>query len=194
MPPLPLDGGEPATSWPLPGILTIELIHATYPFEHVWTGRVGGTYVATARWLLDHGSILVTFDPSVFDGLAGVNFGSAGFDPIPGRSFPLPQFLHLLPVLMATGGALATSVNAALGAAALLAIYAIARRRLGGWMALAATAGIGVSLPFLYFGRGSFSEPLAMLFSFAAITLMRSRRGMVLLPFSPEWLPPHPYS
>lgn len=149
-------------------VVLLAIVNVTYAFEHVFTGRDGGTYVATAEWLVDNHSVWISPEADVFTGLDAASYESAGFYEAPGSTL-LPQFLHALPVLMGMVGNAQRMVNAVIGAIGLLAVYAFGRRIVRPHLAGFAVAALGLSLPFVYFSRGSFSEPLTMTFTFAAL-------------------------
>jgi hypothetical protein len=64
--------------------------------------------------------------------------------------------------------------NLACGAAALVALYVLARRLVGPWWGLVPMVALAVSMPMLEFSRALYSEPLAMTFTFLGATLLLS--------------------
>lgn len=156
----------------LVAILVLTIINLPYASEEIWTGRDGGTYTLSAIRVAETGAILVAprDDPAL-----------PGGAPVTGPGFALnddgeivPQFLHLLPVLGATAYGLfglegLLAFNVFIGALALLVLFCVAERRVGGALALLVILGLGMSLPFTYFMRARYSEIIFMLFLFGAI-------------------------
>ena len=156
-----------AIDWVAVGvILTITIWHAANPSELVWAGRDGSTYRLSAEALLDNGSIWIPMQPDSFADIPGVHFSSAGFNAVPELDVLLPQFSHGPAVFFASGGPMLASMSAVAGGLGLLAMYAFGALWTGRRLALSATVAMGVSLPYLYFARGTFSEPLTMLMLF----------------------------
>jgi hypothetical protein len=140
----------------------------SYSAELVITGRDGGTYANTAKGLLTWGELLPRAVEAPFDGPSDLGFEAPGFvlreD---GRLYQ--QFLHASPAVFAAGGLVAGSAgmwgaNALVGGAALLMFFGLARSFVTPWLALAVQASLALCLPFVYFSRATFSEPLTLFF------------------------------
>jgi 4-amino-4-deoxy-L-arabinose transferase-like glycosyltransferase len=121
---------------------------------------------------------LVPTDGDVFGTVPGLQAESAGFRLDPHDSDRVySQGNHLLPALLAVGGWVAgpevlLRINALIGAMALLAVFGLARRFIGGPFALAAVAALGLSLPMLQFSRDNYTEPLTLLLLFGGLSLL----------------------
>jgi Dolichyl-phosphate-mannose-protein mannosyltransferase len=153
-------------------------VNASYAAENLNVFRDPATYTITGRWLERHGSLPIPVHPEVFGAAGDVSFSSLGFDAATPPGFVNSQFGNLLPGLLAVGGwlggdRLLLRVNVLLGAAALLALYGLARQHAGRGWALVATAALGVSLPLLYFSRNPYSEPVTLLFLAGGLALLR---------------------
>ena len=134
--------------------------------ELVITGRDGSTYLTISRWLVGESQLLPNVT-SQFGGAEPLGFEAPGWilrDD--GRLYQ--QFLHALPALWAIVarvaglGALLWS-NVVIGAAALLALFALMRRWLSSWMALGAVFTLAGALPMIYYSRTTFAEPAALM-------------------------------
>ena len=154
------------------------LVNLFYTAQDLYAQRDPATYQLTARWLMDHQSLrTIPTHPELFGSLPGTDDSSAGFlDGGPGWVYA--QGNHLLPVLLACVGALlgATAIlkaSVAIMALALLVFFGAARRIVGGPLALVAMTALAVSMPILYVGRDTYSEPLAMLLLMGGLALLQ---------------------
>lgn len=172
--------------------------------EHVETDRDPGVYVNAGRWLADHGTVSVKPDvegfqeaePGSSDDDRMLFFPAAGYYNF-GHRFGIPpdqiypRFFHTLSAVLA-GGAwvggswLLVRMNAVLGAVALLMVFAFAARLMRPWLALAATAALGVNLTQVYFQRDAYTEILTQAFLFGGLWALweasrhlRADRGVV---------------
>jgi hypothetical protein len=154
------------------------LANAGYSAQNLYVTRDPGTYTVTAEWLTHSRGVLVPTDGAVFGTVPGLEAESAGFRLDPHDSDRVyPQGNHLLPALLAVGGWVAgpevlLRINALIGAMALLAVFGLARRFIGGPFALAAVAALGLSLPMLQFSRDNYTEPLTSLLLFGGLSLL----------------------
>ena len=145
--------------------------------QHVFTGRDPGSYLTTGRWLADNGELRVDVSGSVLDEVPDVSFsGPAVYDLDDGViEF---QFSHGASITMATaydlGGHRAIFVSSAvIGALALLAVYlALTTVTRSPWLAVAGATGFGLSLPFLYTTRNTYSEPFVLLLLMSALAIL----------------------
>jgi hypothetical protein len=148
--------------------------NAVAPAQHVFVDRDPGAYTTAGRWLARDGTLEPDVAVGAFAGVDGLRFDSIAV-PASGEETVQIQFNHTLPVLLAeafgVGGARALfRVPALLGAAGLLAFYAVAARVLRRpWLALAAMATVSVALPQAAFSRDTFSEPLTQLWLWAGL-------------------------
>ena len=143
------------------------------PHEHVLGGRDAGTYIATAAWASHSGTLVIPSGIEVL-GESELRYESAGFAASTDGRQVYPQFMHLFPGLMALaassfGMAAMLWVNPALGAVALFALFGFARRVVSDRLAFIVCLLVALALPFTYFSRAPFSEPLAMLLVFGGL-------------------------
>jgi hypothetical protein len=145
--------------------------------QNLYAQRDPATYGLTARWLMDHPSLVIPTHPEVFGSLPGTDDTSAGFlDQFPGQVYA--QGNHLLPVLLALAGTVFGAGivlwgNVVVTALALLAFFGTARRIVGAPLALVAMAALAVSMPILNVGRDTYSEPLALLLLIGGLGLVQ---------------------
>jgi hypothetical protein len=140
-----------------------------YIAERVAVTRDPDLYTLTALWLVDHAS------PSI--PMSAASEGSLGFPLVDGAL--RPQGNHLVAGVSATVGWVFGQEavfwgNLLCGAAALLALYVLARRLVGPFWALVPMLALAGSMPMLEFSRALYSEPLAMTFTFLGTTLLWS--------------------
>lgn len=144
------------------------------PHEHILGGRDSGTYVATAAWIGDQGTLQMNVGDPIFDG-TNVVYESIGFPSVGSSDELKPQFLHMFPSLMAYAAALSGDFDGVflvaplVAAIGLLGFFAFTRSLLSSRFSLFATALVTVSLPFAYFYRAPFSEALAFTFLFGGL-------------------------
>jgi hypothetical protein len=142
-------------------------------------------YTLRALWLIHHSSPDIPIGQAlhVANGAAGVQVDAGGF-PHLGSSWQ-PQGATLVPALMAVGGWFAGSIgvlesNLVVGAVALLAVYALARRIVGPIWALAPIIALSTSMPMVAFSRAPYTEPAALALGVGGIVLawlgLQSRR------------------
>ena len=148
------------------------VINGAFPGEHLQTGRDGGTYTATAGWLMSDGGLLMNVTVPPFDDSTGLRYEAAGFHETVKDGPLYAQFMHAFPSMMATTGELAgldalVRTNALLGGLALLAFYAFGERLARPWAALVAQLALALNLVFVYFTRAPFSELLNLGLLFA---------------------------
>ena len=146
--------------------------------EHLVTDRDPGVYVTAGRWLARDGGL--TVDPGVgpYRDDSGLRFEEQGWN-LDDDDRLSPQFLHLLPVLLAVGQWLGGDqglllVPALLGGLALLAFYALATRAVPRWWAVAATAALAFDLVQVNASRDAYSELAAQVLLFAGLALLWS--------------------
>jgi hypothetical protein len=147
-----------------------------YTAQDVYATRDPATYTITARWLVDHESLQIHAQPGIFGSPPGGIIASGSYAQISGDVLNV-QGNHLLPALLALSarlfgtGALFTT-NVVLTGLALLVFYGLARRVVDARLALVAMVGLAVSMPLIYVGRDTYSEPLAMLFLMGSLALV----------------------
>lgn len=154
--------------------------HASQAGQHLLTDRDPGVYVTTARWLSVERSLLV--DPTVgaFEDETALVFEEQGWN-LDGEGRLEPQFLHLLPVVLAGahalgGDGLLFAAPALLAGAALVAFHTYARRLVRPWWATAAAVALGTDLVWVHLSRDAFSEVVAVGLLFTGLTVLREAR------------------
>lgn len=165
------------------GFVGLQMYEAT---EHVIVDRDPGVYLTTGMSISRTGSLLVDPQSSAFGSPppAHVHFDSPGYySGAPGGQL-YPQFLHVLPVLIAVGHGLAGPAGAVkvpplLEGIALLTIYAFATRFLRPTLALAVLVLAALNLTTIVFSRDAYTEPLTQLLLFGALwTLWPARKRL----------------
>lgn len=146
-----------------------------YAAQILWVGRDPGIYTLLGVWLGRHRSVAV-------DGTAMLDLAHR----VPGTTVAMAPFapdaagvLHAqggpaLPGLLGVGAWLdgvdaVLKVNLAIGAVALVGTYGLARRFVHPWLALAAQAGLGLTVGFLYLMRAPYSESVMLIAAMAAL-------------------------
>ena len=156
----------------------IAAVNFVHPGEHLLTGRDGGTYLTTAAWLANEGTLLVDARVEPFAPYDELQFHVPGFyDRVGGREELEPQFMHMFPAMMATligaAGVLAgLAVNPIAGFVLLLALFSLTRRFARPWAALLGMSMVGSSLVFLFYARTPFAEVLMAMFALAGLGLL----------------------
>lgn len=144
--------------------------------QDIVASRDPATYGITGEWLTHNHALPIHTAPQVFGSLPPRATVSAGFGYVsPGTVYP--QGNHLLPVILATGGWIGGSgallnVNVVIGGLALFAFYGLARRFVGGALALVAMLALAVSMPMLAFSRDTYSEPLNLLLVIGGLSIL----------------------
>lgn len=159
---------------------TVTGLNVAFPGEHLLTGRDAATYGNTAVWLANQGELIVDARVGPFDD-SGLRVEAPGFYEIRDDGRLFPQFVHTLPVLMATAADLGDLnamfvVNPLIGALALLVYFAFASRFVRPWLALASQVALAGSLVFIYFVRAPFTEVLALTFAFGGLWVLSTSR------------------
>lgn len=176
-PPAPRPASRPATLaaiFVLVSGVAIGAVNARYSAEHLIVDRDPGVYATTGLWLAESGELTVDGRPEIFGSHPDLSTNGGGYYPTESPGELDPQFLHLLPVVIATGdwlggSRLALKVNALIGVLALFALFSLACRVMRPWLAAAVTLALGVGLPEVYFARDSYSEILSQLFLLAGL-------------------------
>ncbi len=151
-------------------------LNAHWSAQDIMVTRDPATYGVTGQWLVHNHSLPIHTTPQVFGTLPPNATVSAGFGYVsPGEVYP--QGNHLLPVMLAAAGWIGGSsallkLNVVFGGLALFAFYGLARRFVGGPLALAAMLALAVSMPMLAFSRDTYSEPLNLLLVIGGISIL----------------------
>ena len=179
----PWVGPSRDVSWHWPSVLAVVFVLAftgiqfRYAGEHVLLDRDPGAYVNTARHLASTGGLVVDARVGAFAEVRGTSFEAPAFEEHGEPGVLYPQFLHLLPVLMAAGAWVGDSVvllkvPALLGGIGLLTIYAFASRFLQPWWALMAMVALGLNLAYVHFSRDAYSEIPTIMAIFGGLFLL----------------------
>ena len=155
--------------------------------QWLYSERDPATYTITAKWLTEHSAPVISQGLAAFGRTVNSEF-VAGFYLRDGDDTWYPQASHLLPALISIPGSLGGRAllagNVVIGVCALLALYTAARQILGHWWALLPSAVVGLSMPFMAFTRGIYTEPTAMAFAFfAAAMLVRGCKKQSVKPW-----------
>lgn len=179
---------SPPSPWPARiaiGIAVLSaLVNVAFSSEHLLGDRDPGAYVITARWLANEGSLEIDAGTAQFDSEPTLTYAEQAFsnDDSEGKPSKLyPQFVHLLPVVLAgamalVGTAVALKLPAVLGAVSLLVFFVFARRIVRPWLALAAMAALSVNLVQVHVSRDAFSEVLVQLLLFGGLWMLWDAR------------------
>lgn len=158
--------------------------------EHILTNRDPATYAIASAWLSQHDSLRMDA-PTSLKGVENVYPAGAGFTVDHTSESIHAQAQHVLPALLGTIGKVVgpkhvLHFNVLFGMTALLAVYCFGRLFMRSPWALLAASVMAFSLPLLYFTRDTYTEPLALTFTFGGLALLwaaqKTRRlGMWLL-------------
>lgn len=150
------------------------VVNVPYAARYVVVTRDPGFLTLEGFWLSEHPS------PDIpVGGAAAAAAQVPGFEATSGAYFFADGALHaqgakLLPGLLGLGGWAGGDTgllvtNLLVGAVALLAVFALARRIVGGWWALVPLVALGTSIPMTAFSRAAYTEPLNIAFVFGAL-------------------------
>lgn len=159
------------------GVLVWAGFNARYSSQHLITNRDPGTYTVASGWLVNHDSIEITAT-TPFGVAPGVQPNSGGFSKDTLHQGKLyAQGTHILPALLGLIGRIVGDgrmlhFNVIFGGTALLALYGFVRLLVRPRWALLATTAVALSLPLIHFSRDTFTEPLAMTFTFSMLALL----------------------
>lgn len=163
-------------------VLGWALFNFSYVAQSTFIDRDPGIYTVTGKWLSKEDETNVKAE-NVFGSEPGLIARSGGIWNDTAKDAKTedttrlqPQGMHLFPALLGIGGRLGGDAwmfrtNVVIGAIALLAVYGFGRLIMKPRWAALATAILGASLPFIYFSRDTYTEPLAVVFTFAALSL-----------------------
>lgn len=145
--------------------------------QHILTNRDPATYAMGAAWLSEHESIRIPA-PASLKGVEDVSPAGGGFSVSELTDGNIQsQGQHVLPALLGAVGKVVgpkhvLHFNVLFGMTALLAMYCFGRLFMRSPWALLATAVLAFSLPMLYFSRDTYTEPLALTFTFGGLALL----------------------
>ncbi len=153
------------------------LLNLRLSSQNISVFRDPATYALAGEWLVHHPAAPVDVHAGVFGSAQGLVFASNGFPALPTPGQVQPQGAHLIQALVASAGWLGGNAallraNVVVGAIALLAVYAFARRIVQPWFALGAVAVLAATLPMAEFSRAVYTEPLAMAFAWGGFALV----------------------
>lgn len=146
--------------------------NAFFTAQHLFIDRDPGFYANGAVWISHNPDLDFDFE-NQFGGTTRVK--APGFDTLNGEQYL--QGSHYLPALMGTIGrfvGMTTMLHAVVffGGAALLAVYAFLRNIATPKWAFMGAGVLSVVLPFYYFSRDSYSEPISLAAIFAGLALL----------------------
>jgi hypothetical protein len=167
----------------LSGVLLWGVFNVFYTSQHLMTNRDPALYSNSAIWLKDHDNLKIKA-LNTFGNTPGVaHDDGAGFGPFrptfhTDGGVIYAQGIHLLPIFLGLAARLVgishmLHLNMVFGMTALLAVYGFARilvKRT--WWAAVVTGALAGSMPFIYFSRDTYSEPLAATLTFGALTMI----------------------
>jgi hypothetical protein len=163
-----LDGGpwNAARIGAWSALTAITVLNLRNPSEAVTTDRDPGLYHLKARLLLDTGSTLAPGNPPFLQSPSTSPVTGLGLYPVPGSTDLYTQFLTGPSALQALGLAVlpmtgAMVVSVLLTWVASIALFELAAPVTGEIAAGGAAAAAALSLAWVYFGRGAYSEPSA---------------------------------
>lgn len=147
--------------------------------QYVVVQRDPGFLTLEAWWLTAHPSSRIPVGSALQGAVAGASAATDGFTVHGGVL--LPQGNSALPALLATvgwaGGPPAVLwANVLVGAVAIVAVFAVARRLVGPWWSLLAAAGVACALPMLAFTRSAYTEPLVLALTFGGVAMLIGAR------------------
>ena len=153
------------------------LVNAKESTQHLLVDGDPAVYGMTGKWIAEHGTLNIPIHQAWFGNDQTINYMTNGFFLRPDGHHLYPQFFHLLPALLAvgdwfggTGGLL--HLEMAIGAFALLAVFAFATRLMPPIWALAAMVTLSLTLPQLFFSRDTFSEIPSQFLVFAGLAML----------------------
>lgn len=156
-----------------------------YVAKSVFITRDPGFYTLTGKWLTEHETTNISVE-NHFGTTKGVvareggiwnNTGVVDWKSDKQYKHLQPQGVHLFPAILGvaadTGGdSWIFKTNVLIGAVALLALYGFSRLIMRPRWAAIATVTLGASLPLIYFSRDTYTEPLSVVFTFGALSLL----------------------
>lgn len=157
--------------------IALAIVNSALPGEHLLGGRDSGTYLATAGWLAQEGTIFVDAGSGAFGEYDELEYFVPGFYDRGGDGNLEPQFMHAYPAMLGTlidigGVRLGLGLNAVIASLTLLALFALARRFMASWAGGVAVGTLALSLVFTYYARTPFSEMTMALFVVTGIWLL----------------------
>ncbi len=170
------------------GVVIWACFNMIYNAQHVITDRDPATYAVAGAWLVNHDNLKIPI-PSEVGVTPGLVANSLGFsiNDTPGDTYVYAQGQHLLPALLGLAGRSfgmenMLKLNVVFGATALLAIYGYARLFGRARWAIVITAALAASMPYIYFSRDTYTEPLAATFTFGGLALIWAAMSTKRLP------------
>jgi hypothetical protein len=146
-----------------------------YSAQNIFVYRDPGIYSVTGAILVDNENL--DFEKTTFFGNdKRLKTTSAGFgQDTKDANKIFAQGQHLFPALIGLvgrlfGERLMLATNVVFGGAALLAVYGFSRLLARPRWAFLSTIVLSITLPMLYFSRDSYTEPLAVMFTFGALS------------------------
>ncbi|RJL30501.1 hypothetical protein [Bailinhaonella thermotolerans] len=167
----------PGLGW---GVLAVAggflLFNGVMHGEQLILRRDPASYAQYAIWLAGHGSLPIPADPAAFGGPdPSLVFESMAFYRADGGVSP--QFMPGYPLVLAVGSWLGgvrglLLMPPLIGALAVLVFGGVVARLVGPRWAVLGAGALAVSLPLIYTGRTTLSEPLVLVLLFGGIALV----------------------
>jgi hypothetical protein len=165
------------------GVFIVAWVAANAPYASRWVqvSRDPGFLTLEGIWLSRHPSPDLDVSAAIRAAalIPGAHVGTPAY-PQDGAVLHV-QGAKLVSALAAMGGWAAgvdgvLVANVVIGALALIAVYAFARRLVGPVWSLVAIVALGLSMPFLAFTRSIYTEPLVVAVTFGGLVLLFSAR------------------
>jgi hypothetical protein len=180
---------KPTPRWTLWSLVAVSagfgVFNAVFHSQFVIVEYDAASYMQFASWISQHGTTVITENAQAFGGHpASITYASAAFFQVDGHV--VPQFMAGLPMVLSlgfwTGGMRLAAFGApVIGALAVFTFGGLAARLIGPRWAPFAALAIGVTIPMQYVSRDTWSEPLALIFLLAGLSLwidsQRTDRG-----------------
>jgi hypothetical protein len=170
---------KPTPRWTLWSLIAVSVafgaFNAVFHSQFVIVEYDAAAYMQFASWISAHGTTIIAENAQAFGGHPdSITYASAAFFQVNGHV--VPQFMAGLPMVLSTGfwaGGMRLAVFWApvLGALAVFTFGGLVARLVGPRWAPFAALAIGVTIPMQYVSRNTWSEPLALIFLVAGLSL-----------------------
>ncbi|MEN8239271.1 MAG: hypothetical protein ABFR53_08740 [Actinomycetota bacterium] len=146
----------------------IAAFNIVYVAEFMQTNRDPGVYLTTARWLSSEGDLLIHGVTGPFQGLEWLTADWSGYYETRSDGMLYAQFLHGLPVVLATlrwifGESALFHANTAIFVLSILLVFLLVSQFVRSGVAAFTVSVTAVSVVAFYFARATYSEPLVLL-------------------------------
>jgi hypothetical protein len=182
---------KPTPRWTLWALLAVSVafgvFQAAFHSQFIIPQLDAGSYMQFANWISAHGTTVIPANSQAFGGHpASITYWSAAYYQVGDSNTLVPQFMAGLPMVLslgfwAGGMRLALFWGPVLGALALFTFGGLVARLVGPRWAPFAALAMGITIPMMYVSRNTYSEPLALIFLVAGLSLwidaQRTARG-----------------